>query len=100
MEARNFSPPPDISLSYQTFYAVSVCQGGKQWKSEADHIVVLGDIKIDWNYIPVPSHISRALSLIKHKNSTKFVFTFLILSCHLCLDPTQNYSLKMIVSII
>jgi len=56
---------------------VSVSQGGKEWEREADRAVVLGgDIKSDWNYIPVPSHISRAWCLIKHKNSTKFVFTF------------------------
>lgn len=49
--------------------------------------------------VPNASHISRALCLIKH-NSTKFVFTFLILSCHLCLGPSQNYALQTIMSII
>ena len=43
-EDRNFSPPPDLSLSHQTFYAVSGYQGGKQWEWEADHAVVLGGI--------------------------------------------------------
>jgi hypothetical protein len=79
---RNFSPPPDL-LSHQTFYAVSVYQGGIQREREADHAVVVGgDIESDWSYIHISSHISRAFSLIKCKNSTEFVFTFLILSCH------------------
>jgi len=45
----------------------------------------------------IASHISRAMCLIKH-DSTKLVFTFLILSCHLCLGPSQNYALKTIMS--
>jgi len=49
--------------------------------------------------MPIASHISRVLCLIKH-NSTKFVFTFLILFCHLCLGPSQNYALKTIMSIV
>ena len=80
---------------------MSVCQGGKQWEREADNAFVLGgSIKSVRNYIPVPSHVSRMLSLIKHKNSTKFLFTFSILSRHLYLGPSQNYSLKTIMSII
>jgi len=76
-------------------------KASKQWEREADHAVVLGgDIKSVRKYIPVPSHVSRALSLIKHKNSTKFVFTISILSRLLCLGPSQNYSLKTIMSII
>jgi len=33
-------------------------------------------------------------------NSTKFAITFLILSCHLFLGPSQNYALQTIMSII
>ena len=50
-----------------------------------NHAVVLSG---DWSYVPIPSRISRALCLIKHKNSFKFVFIFLILSCHLCSGPS------------
>jgi len=35
--------------------------------------------------MPIPSHISTALCLIKHKNSFTYDFIFLILSFHLCL---------------
>jgi len=59
IQDRKISLPPDLSLSHKTF-----CQGGKQWEREADHAVVLGgDIKSNWNYIPFPSHFSRASCL-------------------------------------
>jgi len=95
-----FSGRTGIFLPLQTsLYPIKLSmqclpRGGKQWEREADHAVRVGDIRSDWNYLPIPSHISRALCLIKHINSTKFVFTFLILSSHLCLGPSQNYSLR------
>jgi hypothetical protein len=68
-------------------------QWGKQREQESYHAAVLSG---DWSYVP----ISRALCLIKHKNIFKFAFIFLILSCHLCLGPSRNHSLKTIMSII
>lgn len=100
---KNFSPPPNL-LFIPSNVLRSECQklrtnGDKQREREANHAVVLsGDIKSDWSNMPIPSHISRALCLIKHKNSFKFVFIFLILFCHLCLGPSRNYSPKTIMS--
>ena len=102
---RNFSPPPNMLFIPSSFLCSERLElrtsGSKQREREAYHAVVLsGDIKSDWSHLLIPSHISRALCLIKHKNSFKFVFIFLILSCHLCLDTSRNLSLKTIMSII
>ena len=104
-EDRKFSPPPDLFFSPSNLLC-SEClelltKGDRQREREADHAVVLrADIKSDWSCMSIPSYVSRALCLIKHKNSFKFVFIFLILSCHLCLGRSRNYSLKTIMSII
>jgi hypothetical protein len=84
-EDRNFSPPPDL-LFIPSNCLCSECLpvAGKQREREAAHVIVLGgNIKSDWSY-----------------NGFKFIFIFLILSCHLCLGPTWYYSLKTIMSIV
>ena len=102
---RNFSPPQNL-LFIPSNCLYSEClqlrtDGVNQRERKVYHAIVLsGDIKSDWSYMPTPPHISRALCLIKHKNGIKFVFIFLIFSCHLCLGPSRNYSLKTIKSII
>jgi hypothetical protein len=104
-EDRNFSPLPDL-LFIPSKYLCSEClelrtEGAKQREQKADHVVVLsGDIKSDWRYMPIPSHISRALCLIKHKNSIKFLYIFnIILSSMFNVLPI-NRSLKTIMNTI
>ena len=83
-EDRNFSPPPDLFFSPSNLLC-SEClelltKGDKQREREADHAVVLrADIKSDWSCMLIPSYDSRALCLIKHKNSFKFVYIFNII---------------------
>jgi len=102
---RKFSPPPNL-LFFPSNFLCSGClqlrtNGGKEREREAYHDGVLSrDIKSNWSHMPIPSYISRALCLIKHKNSFKSVFIFLKLAFHLCLGLTRNYSLKTIMSVV